>query len=154
LEQEALVDPLTGLLNRRALERDLRREFGRAGRHRSSVSVMVVDVDGLKMVNDTEGHLAGDQCLRAVAVALSGVLRSSDAAYRTGGDEFIVMLPDAERETADLVAARAVGAGSPPFSWGVASFPEEADSVDALIDLADYRLYEQRRLVRRSKYRN
>jgi diguanylate cyclase (GGDEF)-like protein len=145
LEHEAMVDPLTGLLNRRAMDRDLRREFGRAERHGATVSVMVVDTDGLKTVNDTEGHLAGDALLRGLATALTGALRSSDTAYRVGGDEFVIVLPDTGREVADLVAARVVGAGAPLFSWGVASYPDEAASIDTLLDLADHRLFEQRR---------
>ena len=148
LEHEALVDPLTGLLNRRALDRDLRREFGRSARFGTIVSVMVIDVDHLKLVNDTEGHLAGDQHLISLANALTGVLRSVDAAYRVGGDEFIVMLPDAGPDTAELVAARAKGAGAPPFSWGTASYPDDGELVDAVLALADERLYEKRRKAR------
>src|SRR4029079_18403710 len=86
LEHEALVDPLTGLLNRRALERDLRRERARATRYGRRFSLMVIDVDGLKTVNDTDGHLAGDLYLRSLATALGDVLRSGDEAYRIGGD--------------------------------------------------------------------
>lgn len=150
LEHEALVDPLTGLLNRRALDRDLRRELGRGSRYNAPVSVMVLDVDRLKLVNDTEGHLAGDQMLLALARSLDQVLRSVDAAYRVGGDEFVVMLPDASPDAAEVVAARARAAGAPSFSWGVASFPVDGESVDALIDRADRRLYEQRRRAGRS----
>lgn len=145
LEADAMVDPLTGLLNRRALDRDLRREIARAARYGRVVSVMVIDVDHLKVVNDTEGHLAGDQHLLALATGFASVLRSVDAAYRVGGDEFVIMLPDAGADAAELVAARAAGAGAPPFSCGVATFPDDAESVDALLDLADRRLFEQRR---------
>lgn len=148
LEQEALVDPLTGLLNRRALDRDLRREFARAARFGAEVSVMVIDVDHLKLVNDTEGHLAGDQHLVSLAQAFVGVLRSIDAAYRVGGDEFVIVLPDAGADTAALVAARAIGAGAPPFSWGSAEYPADGESVDAVLGAADRRLYERRRAAR------
>jgi diguanylate cyclase (GGDEF)-like protein len=148
LEKEALVDPLTGLLNRRALDRDLRRELARAARFGAVVSVMVLDVDHLKLVNDTEGHLAGDQHLVSLAQAFVGVLRSVDAAYRVGGDEFVIVLPDAGADTAELVAARAMGAGAPPFSWGAADYPADGDSVDALLSMADRRLYEKRRQAR------
>jgi diguanylate cyclase (GGDEF)-like protein len=150
LEREAMIDPLTGLFNRRALDRDLRRELGRAARYGVAVSVMVIDVDHLKLINDTEGHLAGDQHLLCLARAFGQVLRSVDAAYRVGGDEFVVMLPDAAGDAADVVAARAAGAGAPPFSWGAATFPVDGESVDALLDLADRRLFEQRRRSGRS----
>ncbi|HZQ26838.1 MAG TPA: GGDEF domain-containing protein [Acidimicrobiales bacterium] len=145
LEHEAMVDPLTGLLNRRALERDLRREFARAERYGTPVGLMMVDADGLKLVNDSEGHLAGDSLLRSLATALTDVLRTADTAYRVGGDEFVVVLPGADRDVAELVAARVLGAGAPLFSWGVATYPDEAGSVETLIDLADRRLFEQRR---------
>jgi diguanylate cyclase (GGDEF)-like protein len=148
LEQDAYVDPLTGLLNRRALDRDVRREIGRAARYGVYVSVMVVDVDGLKLVNDSEGHLAGDQHLVSLAGAFTEVLRSVDAAYRVGGDEFVLMLPDAGPDAAEVVAARTLAVGAPSFSWGVATFPADGESVDALLDLADRRLFTQRRRVR------
>jgi diguanylate cyclase (GGDEF)-like protein len=145
LEKEAFLDPLTGLLNRRALDRDLRREFARAARYETPVSVVVIDVDHLKLVNDTEGHPAGDRLLVSLARAFGRVLRSVDAAYRVGGDEFVVVLPDAGAEVAELVAARALGAGAPPFSWGVATYPDDGESVDHLLGLADRRLFDQRR---------
>jgi diguanylate cyclase (GGDEF)-like protein len=150
LEHDALVDPLTGLLNRRALDRDLRREFGRAARYAAGVTVVVIDIDGLKAVNDSEGHLAGDQYLLSLSRAFGSVLRSVDAAYRVGGDEFVVMLPDAGLDAAEVVVARALGAGAPPFSWGAATYPGDGDSVDSLLDLADRRLFEQRRRSGRS----
>lgn len=148
LEHEALVDPLTGLLNRRALDRDLRRELARAARYGAAVAVMVADVDGLKLVNDSEGHLAGDQHLVSLAQAFVDVLRTVDAAYRVGGDEFVVVLPDAGPDTAELVAARARGAGAPSFSWGAALYPDDGESVDAVLGVADQRLYERRRRER------
>lgn len=150
LERDALIDPLTGLLNRRALDRDLRRECGRAARRNVSVAVAVIDVDNLKAVNDTEGHLAGDQLLLSLAATLEQVLRSADAAYRVGGDEFVLILPEAQADAAGLVAARALAAGAPSFSWGVAVFPGDGESVDSLLDLADRRLFEQRRRSGRS----
>jgi diguanylate cyclase (GGDEF)-like protein len=150
LEHDAMVDPLTGLLNRRALDRDLRREFGRAARYGVEVSVMMADLDGLKLINDNEGHLAGDQHLVALARAFAQVLRSVDAGYRVGGDEFVFVLPDAGSDAADVVAARAMAVGAPAFSWGVATFPGDGDSVDTLLDLADRRLFAQRRRTGRS----
>jgi diguanylate cyclase (GGDEF)-like protein len=148
LEQEALVDPLTGLLNRRALERDLRRERARATRYGRRFSLMVIDLDGLKQVNDSDGHLAGDLYLRSLATAMSGVLRSGDEAYRIGGDEFVVLLPETGETRADVVAERVADAGAPPFSWGAATFGPDGHDTDALIALADQRLYARRAEVR------
>lgn len=140
LEAEAHIDPLTGLLNRRALRRDLQRELGRAGRHGRSLTVIVADLDGLKTVNDTQGHAAGDSVLRAMAVGLGDALRVGDQAYRLGGDEFVVMLPEATAETAEAVVMRVEGSGAPRFTWGAASFPEDGADADTLLDLADSRL--------------
>ena len=148
LEQEALVDPLTGLLNRRALERDMRRERARATRYGRRFSIMVIDLDGLKQVNDTDGHLAGDLYLRALGTALAGVLRSGDEAYRIGGDEFVVLLPETGDARAEIVAERVADAGAPPFSWGAATFGPDGQDPDALISLADQRLYARRAQVR------
>jgi diguanylate cyclase (GGDEF)-like protein len=148
LEHEALVDPLTGLLNRRALERDLRRERARAIRYDRRFSLMVIDLDGLKTVNDTDGHLAGDLYLRALATALAGVLRSGDEAYRIGGDEFVVLLPETAEARAEVVAERVQESGAPPFSWGAATFGPDGQDPDALLSLADQRLYARRAVVR------
>jgi diguanylate cyclase (GGDEF)-like protein len=148
LEHEALVDPLTGLMNRRALERDLRRERARATRYGRRFSLMVIDLDGLKKVNDTDGHLAGDLYLRALATAMAGVLRSGDEAYRVGGDEFVVLLPETAEARAQVVAERVQESGAPPFSWGAATFGPDGDDPDALLALADQRLYARRAEVR------
>jgi diguanylate cyclase (GGDEF)-like protein len=148
LEQEALVDPLTGLLNRRALDRDLRRERARATRYGRRFSLMVVDLDGLKRVNDTDGHLAGDLYLRSLANAFGDVLRSGDEAYRIGGDEFVVLLPETAEARAAVVAERVVEAGAPPFSWGAATFGPDGEELEELLALADQRLYARRAEVR------
>ena len=148
LEHEALVDPLTGLLNRRALERDLRRERARATRYDRRFSLMVIDLDGLKKVNDTDGHLAGDLYLRALATAMAGVLRSGDEAYRIGGDEFVVLLPETSEARAEVVAERVAEAGAPPFSWGAATFGPDGEDPEELLSLADQRLYARRAEVR------
>lgn len=144
LEAEAHIDPLTGLLNRRALQRDFERELGRAGRHRRSLTVMVADLDGLKAVNDNRGHGEGDRLLRAMADCVNEALRVGDEAYRVGGDEFVVMLPEATAATAESVAQRVAAAGGLKFTWGSASFPEDSDNPEALLDLADRRLFEKR----------
>jgi diguanylate cyclase (GGDEF)-like protein len=150
LRVQAFIDPLTGLSNRRALQLDLVREIARANRYGRRFSLMVVDLDGLKQVNDRDGHAAGDERLRDLASALHQVLRVGDAAYRIGGDEFVVLLPETSEERVQLVVDRATEHGAPPFSWGTATYPSDAEVPDDLIDLADHRLLEQRRIRRRT----
>lgn len=140
LEQDAFVDPLTGLLNRRALERDLSREMAAAERHGHPLSVLTADLDGLKKINDRDGHSMGDEALKGVAAALSAALRESDSAYRVGGDEFVVLLPDMGSEAVSSFVGRVRAAGPPSFSWGAATFPDEVTNRPSLLDLADRRL--------------
>jgi diguanylate cyclase (GGDEF)-like protein len=144
LHRQAFLDPLTGLLNRRGLERDLRMEMGRALRYGRRFSVMIIDLDGLKKVNDLEGHQAGDERLRHLAFAAVAALRAGDSAYRVGGDEFVLLLPEVGDVADEAVAHRIRDAGGPPFSWGIATFPDEGDNLGDLLDLADRRLFEQR----------
>ena len=148
LQQQAFVDALTGLLNRRALERDLRREAGRAARHGRRFSLMVIDLDGLKRVNDNDGHAAGDAHLKSLAQALRSALRIGDTAYRIGGDEFLLLLPETDEGRAQAVASRITAAGAPFFSWGSVTYPDDGTDSDELVDLADKRLFEQRRIRR------
>ncbi|MBV9665935.1 MAG: diguanylate cyclase [Actinobacteria bacterium] len=149
LQREALVDPLTGLLNRRALERDGRRETGRAARYGHDFSLMVIDLDGLKEVNDNEGHLAGDIRLRLLSSCLLQSLRTSDSAYRIGGDEFVLLLPEMETSGTATVAERIAAHGAPPFSWGAALYGADGSDLESLIGVADGRLYEARRRSRK-----
>ena len=149
LQREALVDPLTSLLNRRALERDGRRETGRAARYGHDFSIMVIDLDGLKEVNDTDGHLAGDIRLRLLSSCLLQSLRTSDSAYRIGGDEFVILLPEMESSGTAALAERIAAHGAPPFSWGAALYGADGSDLDSLIGVADGRLYEARRRLRK-----
>lgn len=93
MRQAALTDPLTGCANRRALEDDLERAAAGANRTGLDVCVAVIDLDGLKQINDTNGHAAGDSSLRDLAVALRSAVRETDTVYRVGGDEFVVLMP-------------------------------------------------------------
>ena len=137
LQDEAYIDPLTGLLNRRAFDRDVRRELSRSMRHDRRFTVVLVDVDSLKRINDVEGYSAGDQVLRSLATALSDSLRAGDAAYRIGGDEFVLLLTDVGGSSAETVIDRVVEAGAPGFAWGAAVFPNDGDGVQGLLDAAD-----------------
>ena len=95
LEQAACFDALTGVLNRRSFEVDMSRELGRVARHRGRFSLVMLDLDGLKTINDTLGHTTGDARLQTLGTALRNSTRREDTAYRLGGDEFAVLLPGA-----------------------------------------------------------
>lgn len=137
LKDEAYIDPLTGLLNRRAFERDLRRELSRSARHNRRFTVVLVDVDSLKRINDEEGYSAGDQVLRSLSNALSASLRAGDAAYRIGGDEFVLLLTEVGGRSAQTVVDRISESGAPGFAWGAAAYPDDGTDSEGLLDAAD-----------------
>ena len=131
---EALVDGLTGLGNHRAFQDELARQLEVAKRHGAPLSLLLVDVDDLKSVNDTMGHAGGDRLLEAVGQVASNVLRRSDRAFRVGGDEFAILLPDSDVETGLAVARRilasALNGGDPsdevePFSLSIGVSEEQ-----------------------------
>jgi diguanylate cyclase (GGDEF)-like protein len=103
---EARLDCKTGLFNDRWATETLEAEIQRAARYHASLAVLMIDVDGLKPINDQLGHLAGDRLLRFVADRIRSVLRSADAAARLGGDEFLVLLPETDAAGAEQVAGR------------------------------------------------
>ena len=105
----ALLDPLTGLFNRRYIEQRLEDEIARSQRHGRPLSVIMFDLDEFKQVNDTYGHIAGDALLKAFADRLSRATRGSDAAGRYGGDEFLVVLPECKPENVQAVLKRLEG---------------------------------------------
>ncbi len=106
LERRSVTDPLTGLFNRYHLEATLTREVARCARSATWLSVLLIDVDQLKAVNDRRGHQAGDRVLKRVAGAIRDSLRTMDIAARYGGDEFAVILPDTDPRAGRLVAER------------------------------------------------
>jgi diguanylate cyclase (GGDEF)-like protein len=156
----ALQDELTGLANRRALEQMLADEVARSRRHGHPLSVLMADVDHFKHINDTYGHRAGDEVLRALARLLPEKLRAVDKAARYGGEELFVMMPETPVAEAVRVAERvrqAVEAHTfvvdpeddePPIplrltaSLGVAGLPESAGTLEALVEVADRALYD------------
>lgn len=153
LEQATLLDPLTGLLNRRALDRDLLQSLAAARRHRQCLSVVMVDVEGLKATNDQLGHAAGDDTLRAVATNLTSALRAGDDAYRIGGDEFVLVLPELRPDDIGAVMARAVVGARGAFTWGCAWIEGDdaapvAQRAARLLQQADQRMLDHRALVR------
>ena len=100
-QEDSLTDPLTGLPNRRSMFVHLSREIARAERLKGEVAMIVMDIDEFKTINDTYGHHVGDRALREVAAALQAGLRSYDLCVRYAGDEFIVVLAECSRETAE-----------------------------------------------------
>jgi diguanylate cyclase (GGDEF)-like protein len=150
--RRAYVDGLTGALSRGVGEDQLRHEINRAQRENRSLVVAFVDVDGLKQVNDTAGHLAGDAALRAVGHALRTHLRPYDVVVRFGGDEFLCALPGAgrvEAETRCASVATTLSAGRPPIAitYGLAELAAD-DALPDLISRADADLYARRRAAR------
>ncbi|HXD29612.1 MAG TPA: sensor domain-containing diguanylate cyclase [Pyrinomonadaceae bacterium] len=157
LQQQALTDGLTDCHNRRAFEMQLERDLQFATRMRQPLSLIMLDLDNLKDINDRLGHDGGDNALRMIADTLRAELRGVDTPARYGGDEFSIILPQADLEGAMLVAERLrariemlllPGIGGLTASLGVASFPEHASSRDALVLLADRALYKAKRTGR------
>src|ERR1700730_11669586 len=106
LRNLAMIDPLTGLYNRRFAEQRLAAEVSRSERRGHPLTVMTLDLNDFKHINDTYGHLAGDQVLQEFASRLNKVIRGSDLAVRLGGDEFLVLLPECTLEQLKLVLQR------------------------------------------------
>jgi diguanylate cyclase (GGDEF)-like protein len=106
LRRLSMTDPLTGLGNRRAISRRLREEWRRAQRQRSPLSVLLIDLDGLKQINDERGHAAGDHALQATARAVKAALRATDFGARWGGDEFAIVASETNRHAAQRLAER------------------------------------------------
>lgn len=155
LQTAARTDPLTGSRNRRALADDLRRAVASALDTGADVAVVAIDLDGLKQVNDTHGHAAGDAAILGLVSTLQGTLREADSVYRVGGDEFVVLAPFTDAAGARELMRRAERAGGPAFSWGVASLASgvvgPGDDPHLLVQAADADLYERRRVARRQR---
>jgi len=158
LKREATHDALTRLNNRRLFVDRIHQEIARADAAQESFSVVFLDVNDLKRINDTYGHLAGDALLREVANALTDAVRGADVVARYGGDEFVVLLPATPGPAASVVAQRITDgiarhrfmAGRellhiPGVSLGVATFPQDGRTADELLSAADVTLYKQKR---------
>lgn len=150
---QANHDELTGLANRRALTEHARRLLSVAQRQNRLSAVLVMDLDGFKQVNDALGHAQGDALLRRVAVRLSAVLREYDVVARTGGDEFVALLPEVESEAVAMtVGEKMIAAATETLahpegdlhihaSVGLALFPADGEDFDALVQRADEAMY-------------
>lgn len=149
LERASRTDALTGVGNRRGFDETLTAALSAASRQGHDVTVVAVDLDGLKRINDTEGHAAGDAALLALVRALYSALRDEDTVFRVGGDEFMVILPFTSVSASELLMQRVHGAGAPAFTWGAAAYPVEGSDARTLVAAADADLYRRREGRRR-----
>ena len=155
--QQARTDPLTSLFNRAQLFVTLEQEVSRTRRSDRGFCVLMIDLDGLKAINDSGGHLRGDEVLRAVGGVIRTSIRTVDSAYRYGGDEFVVLLPETDIVGAFVVAEKIRGgaeevgmamAGPEPItsvSIGLVSHPEDGLSAEDLMAAADRAMYQAKR---------
>ena len=158
-EQMALRDGLTGLLNRRALDERLIQEYERARRHGHPLTVLMLDVDWFKRVNDHYGHAVGDEVLKVLASLCQNAVRAEDIVARYGGEEFLLIFPETTVSTAREVCER-LRQGMAEYRWeniapglaltisgGLAAWPE-VSSVQELLKAADNQLYRAKQLGR------
>src|SRR5271166_2714816 len=152
LQLNAVTDPLTGLYNRRLFAESFEKELNRARRYGLPLGIVILDLHRFKEVNDKYGHPRGDDVLRAAATTLQKALRTSDSAFRIGGDEFALLLPQTDAAQATALGRRIETvftetlrplqlAFSVTMDHGVATFPQDGDQSDQLIHVADERLY-------------
>ncbi|HEY1985093.1 MAG TPA: diguanylate cyclase [Terracidiphilus sp.] len=154
LENQSIRDPLTGLFNRHFMQISLERELSRANRRNQSLAVFMLDLDHFKRFNDQHGHAAGDSALKAIAEIFQSNTRPEDIVCRYGGEEFTIILPDLNAQTADDRAEsirRAVNSLYVPLgrlvasdfavSIGIAVYPQDGESADLLLQRADQALY-------------
>jgi diguanylate cyclase (GGDEF)-like protein len=159
LQVNAATDPLTGLYNRRLFEEYFEKELNRARRYDLNLALIVMDLHVFKMVNDRFGHPRGDQVLQLAASTLRHSMRTSDFAFRIGGDEFALLLPQSDAEHAATLGRRVhanfAGILQPQqmdipigLDYGLAVYPQDGDQAEVLLRVADERLYQMKYSVR------
>lgn len=153
-ERNADTDGLTGLMNARGFHDQLEIEYARARRYHHPISLIYIDLDNFKQVNDTQGHGAGDQVLRTVAIALQAHVRGSDFVARLGGDEFAILLPETPFEGVGAVSAQIRATTVPvlqhngwpvTLSIGAVTFDRLPADVGAIVTRADAVMYQAKR---------
>ncbi|MED4229637.1 GGDEF domain-containing protein, partial [Neobacillus cucumis] len=155
-EHMAYHDYLTGLPNRNKLNASLTSELDSAAKREQKMAVLFMDLDRFKVVNDTLGHNTGDELLKEVAQRLSLSLNDKDIVFRQGGDEFIIILKNADRDVAAKVSRRMMDVVAAPFriqnydiytspSIGISIFPEDGKTVETLIKRADFAMYQAKK---------
>jgi diguanylate cyclase (GGDEF)-like protein len=158
MREVALSDPLTAIANRRLLLSRADYEIARHRRARRSFALVMLDLDGFKLLNDRFGHAAGDELLWDVATALTHAIRAQDTVARIGGDEFCVLAPETDqpgtvplaRRITTTVAAATTGVEMLGASIGIAVFPDDGENAKALLRAADKRLLSAKRSRRQS----
>lgn len=153
LREQAIRDPLTGLYNRRFFDAALEREIARCKRQGHSLSIVMIDIDHFKQINDTYGHQAGDEVLRLLGAILNNSVRASDTACRFGGEEFLVLLPAAGPKVAyeraeqwrsafsSMSTLQNDGRTPATLSAGIATYPDNCEKPEDLVGYADASLY-------------
>jgi len=157
LHRKTIEDPLTGLYNSRHLFRQLDKELKRADRYFFPVSLMFIDVDNFKSINDTYGHMIGDKMLSLLGNRIKSCLRNSDSAYRFAGDEFTILLPETHLDKAKIVADRILakfdsdsfkvnenGITKFTLSIGITEY-QRKESIEQLLHRADRIMYEAKK---------
>lgn len=152
LHKQAVLDPMTGLYNRRIADQRMKEEIARAGRHGYALSVLMIDLNNFKPINDRLGHAAGDSVLKEFAVRLQAVFRASDLVVRMGGDEFMVVLPECSVDQVPPLLGRL---GAPVAEFDGQRIPieyaagwagyEPGEAPERLVQRADAHLYENKR---------
>ena len=157
LQEQALRDPLTGLYNRRYLEEFFDRELARAQREKKPLALALIDLDHFKALNDAHGHLVGDDVLVLVSQLLTDALRSTDAVFRIGGEEFLLILPgvapEEARQRVEAICMQLAntqvstrnGPQTVTLSAGMAFWPAQGEFLDELLQIADKALYQAKR---------
>ncbi|GAB6065227.1 GGDEF domain-containing protein [Aquifex pyrophilus] len=159
LEFEASHDPLTGLFNRKSLETLLRMELNRNKiLNNGNLEVLFIDLDRFKEVNDRYGHKVGDEVLKKIAQIIRDSIRSEDIPVRYGGDEFVIILKGKERGIGKVVGERIRRKIEESFkefgisaSYGIAVYPEDGETPEELIEVADKRMYEMKLKKKKTK---
>ncbi len=155
LQLNAITDPLTGLYNRRLFNETFERELNRAKRYSLPLGLVIMDMHRFKEVNDKHGHPRGDEVLRVAASTLKKALRTSDFAFRIGGDEFALVLPQTDAPQALALSRRIESVFAESMNalqlsvtvgmdHGVANYPQDADNSEDLIRISDERLYQRK----------
>jgi diguanylate cyclase (GGDEF)-like protein len=152
LKRVATIDPLTGAHNRRSFQRLFAREVARCKRSKGTLSLLMIDIDRFKEVNDRFGHVAGDKVLQALANLLEDTVRTTDTVVRYGGDEFVVLMPDtrkadaeiARRRISEAIDVRNASGVELPFNVSVGLHSATAEHLDELVFRSDADLYQQK----------
>jgi diguanylate cyclase (GGDEF)-like protein len=157
VESLAIMDPLTGIYNRRRFENILTNEFKRAARYQLPLTCMMIDIDNFKLINDAHGHQEGDAVIKEIARIIQTTIREVDTPARWGGEEFVVLSPNTSKDKARLAAERVrkavagheftrIETKKATISIGIAGIPDPSiDSQDKMIHAADLAMYEAKK---------